>query len=76
MYCLKLILFFIIVLLILASLRIKTVMIGADEDNNKEKRGPPPTSIELMILCYVFSFIWTEIKQLYTEGLFEYLRDW
>ena len=63
-------------LLILASLRIKSVITGADEDNNKEKRGPPPTSIEWMIFCYVASFIWSEIKQLYNEGIIEYLRDW
>ena len=64
-----------IVLLILASLRIKSVLSNSDEDHNKEKRGPPPTSIELMIFCYVASFIWSEIKQLYNEGLIEYLRD-
>ena len=63
-------------LLILASLRIKSVLADSDEDNNKEKRGPPPTSIEWMIYFYVASFIWSEIKQLYSEGLIEYWRDW
>jgi len=65
-----------IVLLILASLRIRSVLADSVEDNNKEKRGPPPTSIEWMIYVYVASFIWSEIKQLYNEGLIEYLRDW
>lgn len=42
-------------LLILASLRIKSIITGLDEDDHKEKRGPPPTSIEWMIFCYVAS---------------------
>lgn len=70
--------YFLLVLLILASLRIKSVITGTDndEDHNKEKRGPSPTSVEWMIFCYVASFIWSEIKQLYNDGLISYLHDW
>ncbi|CAF0808879.1 unnamed protein product [Brachionus calyciflorus] len=65
-------------LLILASLRIESFLTGVEsmEDHNKEKRGPKPTSVEWMIFCYVASFVWSEIKQLYNEGLIEYLHDW
>jgi transient receptor potential cation channel subfamily C member 4 len=66
-------------LLILASLRIKTVITHDDDDmddkDNKEMRGPPPTSVEWLIFVYVASFIWSEIKQLYNDGLIEYLND-
>lgn len=48
----------------------------SESDNNKEKRGPTPTTIEWMIYVYVLSFIWNEIKQLWSSGLMEYLNDW
>ncbi|KAI3383674.1 hypothetical protein SNEBB_009258 [Seison nebaliae] len=46
------------------------------ERNKEERRGPPPTSIEWIIVAYVAGFIWAEIKQLYEEGWEEYLSDW
>lgn len=71
-----------LILLILASQRIKSVMTGPNDGNEHdnsikgEKRGPGPTSIELMIMVYVLGFIWAEIKQLYQEGIEEYLSNW
>jgi transient receptor potential cation channel subfamily C protein 4 len=44
-------------LLIMVSLRINTFVSGINEseEENKEKRGPPPTNVEWLILCYVAS---------------------
>ena len=42
-------------LLVLASLRINSILSENESDNNKEKRGPAPTSIEWLIFCYVAS---------------------
>jgi transient receptor potential cation channel subfamily C protein 4 len=44
-------------LLIMVSLRINTFVSGINEseEENKEKRGPPPTNVEWVILCYVAS---------------------
>ncbi len=45
-----------LVLLIMVSLRINSFLTGlSDEEENKEKRGPSPTNVEWMILCYVAS---------------------
>lgn len=78
-------------LLILASLRIDSIISLSNDDdktkdgpsrvqpayeNNKEKRGPVPTSVEWLIFIYVASFIWSEMKQLYSSGIIDYLNDW
>jgi transient receptor potential cation channel subfamily C protein 4 len=42
-------------LLIMVSLRINSFLTGMDENDNKEKRGPPPTNVEWIILIYVTS---------------------
>lgn len=39
------------------------------------KRGAPPTLIELMVLAWVIGLIWSEIKQLWELGLFDYMSD-
>lgn len=39
-------------------------------------QGPPPTTVEWMILPWVLGFIWTEIKQMWDSGLQDYLDDW
>jgi hypothetical protein len=53
--------------LILASLRIKVITGIVDEEdiknNNKEKRGPRPTSVEWMIFCYVASEYFVYLKK-------------
>ncbi len=91
------------VLLILTSLRIKSVMHYDTQDqiekSQSEKRGTHPTTIELIILAYVIGnqniswllnfhwnayclvnkkigFVWTEVKQLYQEGLEEYMSNY
>ena len=46
----------------MVSLRINSFLTGLDEkEENKEKRGPPPTKIEWIILCYVASNIYFSI---------------
>ena len=65
------------VLLILASLRMRNFFEDDSSDSNhKEKRGPTPTTIEWCIYIYVLSFIWNEIKQLWSSGVVDYLNDW
>uniref|UniRef100_A0A8C4I7P1 Transient receptor potential cation channel, subfamily C, member 4b n=1 Tax=Dicentrarchus labrax TaxID=13489 RepID=A0A8C4I7P1_DICLA len=39
-------------------------------------QGPPPTSVEWMILPWVLGFIWTEIKQMWDSGFQDYMDDW
>ncbi|XP_046891519.1 short transient receptor potential channel 4b [Hypomesus transpacificus] len=43
---------------------------------NPNRQGPMPTTVEWMILPWVLGFIWTEIKQMWTEGFQDYLHDW
>lgn len=67
-------------LLILASQRIEAIMrlSGTYEDScpdkkalKNERRGPPPTIIEWMIILWVFGLIWVEVKQVrFTSGVF------
>ncbi|XP_076591180.1 short transient receptor potential channel 4b [Chaetodon auriga] len=39
-------------------------------------QGPPPTTVEWMILPWVLGFIWTEIKQMWDSGFEDYIDDW
>ncbi len=43
----------------MVSLRINSFLTGGldEKEENKEKRGPPPTNVEWMILCYVASML-------------------
>lgn len=67
------------VLLALASQRIETNAFDIFGVNSSSKtitkRGAPPTLIELMVLAWVIGLIWSEIKQLWALGLFDYMSD-
>uniref|UniRef100_A0A674P0D3 Short transient receptor potential channel 4-like n=1 Tax=Takifugu rubripes TaxID=31033 RepID=A0A674P0D3_TAKRU len=39
-------------------------------------QGPPPTTVEWMILPWVLGFIWNEIKQMWDSGFQGYIDDW
>ncbi|CAF1233142.1 unnamed protein product [Rotaria sordida] len=67
---------FFLILLFVVSLRIDfaKVLSGIEEETN-ERRGPPPNPVEIAIMFYVAGFIWAEIKQLYQEGLHQYMAD-
>ncbi|CAF2578783.1 unnamed protein product [Rotaria sp. Silwood2] len=67
---------FFLILLFVVSLRIDfaKVLSGIEEESN-ERRGPPPNPVEIAIMFYVAGFIWAEIKQLYQEGLHQYMAD-
>ncbi|XP_044058953.1 short transient receptor potential channel 4b isoform X2 [Siniperca chuatsi] len=39
-------------------------------------QGPPPTTVEWIILPWVLGFIWTEIKQMWDSGFQDYIDDW
>nr|XP_046245716.1 short transient receptor potential channel 4b isoform X1 [Scatophagus argus] len=39
-------------------------------------QGPPPTTVEWMILPWVLGFIWAEIKQMWDSGFQDYIDDW
>ncbi|CAL8363953.1 unnamed protein product [Merluccius merluccius] len=57
-----------LLLLILASQHIVS--------NDPNRQGPPPTTVEWMILPWVIGFIWTEIKQMWDGGFQNYMNDW
>jgi len=40
-----------------------------------KERGSIPYPVELMIIMYIFSLVWAEIKALWSDGLFEYIKD-
>jgi len=75
---------FFLMLLALASQRIEMMLIQffgtawmrewLVEWKMKE-RGSIPYPVELMIIGYIFSLIWAEIKALWSDGLFEYIKD-
>ncbi|CAF4493895.1 unnamed protein product [Rotaria sp. Silwood1] len=67
---------FFLILLFVVSLRIDfgKLLSGIEEETN-ERRGPPPNPVEIAIMFYVAGFIWAEIKQLYQEGLHQYMAD-
>ncbi|CAF4574860.1 unnamed protein product [Rotaria socialis] len=67
---------FFLILLFVVSLRIDfgKLLSGIEAETN-EKRGPPPNPVEIAIMFYVAGFIWAEIKQLYQEGLHQYMAD-
>ncbi|XP_022246931.1 transient receptor potential-gamma protein-like, partial [Limulus polyphemus] len=68
-------------LLILASQRVESVMIGWLGTKPKQKnamvtkRGASPTIIEWMVLAWVAGLIWSEIKELWESGLTQYISD-
>ncbi|OWA53372.1 Transient receptor potential-gamma protein [Hypsibius exemplaris] len=67
-------------LLILASQRIESIVDMTDgqqtgSKSKNERRGPPPTFVEWMIVTWVAGLIWVEVKQLWDVGIYEYLHD-
>ncbi|CAM1302717.1 TRPC1 (predicted) [Pycnogonum litorale] len=67
-------------LLILASQRIETRFSiwrtpTTSSSEVTTKRGAQPTLVEWMILAWVMGLIWNEIKQLWEDGLMEYISD-
>ncbi|MEQ2257938.1 Short transient receptor putative channel 4, partial [Xenotaenia resolanae] len=58
-------------LLLLASQHIVTT-----EQDRQDRQGPPPTTVEWMILPWVLGFIWAEIKQMWDGGFQDYVHDW
>uniref|UniRef100_A0A8C9TUB8 Short transient receptor potential channel 4-like n=1 Tax=Scleropages formosus TaxID=113540 RepID=A0A8C9TUB8_SCLFO len=43
---------------------------------DKCNEGPAPTIVEWMILPWILGFVWTEIKQMWNDGLQDYIDDW
>ena len=41
----------------------------------KYERGSIPHPVELLVILWVNGYIWVEVKGLYKEGLFNYLKD-
>ncbi|KHN74212.1 Transient-receptor-potential-like protein [Toxocara canis] len=39
-------------------------------------RGPPPTTIETLVLIWVIGMLWSEVKQLWEEGFKKYIYQW
>ncbi|UJR21541.1 hypothetical protein I4U23_024626 [Adineta vaga] len=67
---------FFLILLFVVSLRIDFgKLLSGIEDEINERRGPPPNPVEIAIMFYVAGFIWAEIKQLYQEGIHQYMAD-
>ncbi|XP_036005488.1 short transient receptor potential channel 4b [Fundulus heteroclitus] len=62
-----------LLLLFLASQHINT---GDPQRQPANVQGPPPTTVEWMILPWVIGFIWAEIKQMWDSGLKDYMDDW
>ncbi|GFQ96127.1 transient receptor potential-gamma protein [Trichonephila clavata] len=75
---------FFLLLLIMASQRVETLVmewIGTDymlqkvRSDHEHERGKPPGIVESAIVLFVIGFVWAEIKQLWDEGLENYLCD-
>ncbi|KFM82010.1 Transient receptor hypothetical-gamma protein, partial [Stegodyphus mimosarum] len=75
---------FFLLLLIMASQRVETLLmqwIGTDfllekiRYDSEHERGKPPGLVESAIMFFVVGFVWAEIKQLWDEGLLNYLYD-
>ncbi|XP_055372723.1 transient-receptor-potential-like protein isoform X2 [Condylostylus longicornis] len=45
------------------------------EEEMKQNRGKGPTSLEVLVLLYVFAFVWEEIQEVYMQGIRNYLRN-
>ncbi|XP_069826042.1 short transient receptor potential channel 4-like [Dendropsophus ebraccatus] len=51
-------------------------LLQASQSGEKNNRpGPPPTTIEWMILPWVLGIIWAEIKQMWDGGFQDYIHD-
>ncbi|XP_041849779.1 short transient receptor potential channel 4b [Melanotaenia boesemani] len=71
-----------LLLLFLASQHIDSTHPGCQAPDlqhltaHPDLHGPPPTTVEWMILPWVIGFIWTEIKQMWDSGFEDYMDDW
>ncbi|CAG0918283.1 unnamed protein product [Notodromas monacha] len=71
---------FFLFLLILMSQRVEEKLLELvlgyqDHGGIKQQRGLGPTIVEAAVLLYIFGFLWEEIKELWSEGLVQYLDD-
>uniref|UniRef100_A0A094ZMW8 Transient-receptor-potential-like protein n=1 Tax=Schistosoma haematobium TaxID=6185 RepID=A0A094ZMW8_SCHHA len=62
-----------IFLLLIAS---TDTLTKTDLQRRSEIRGPDPNVIEMLILWWVIGFVWSEMKQIWEEGLKAYVRQW
>uniref|UniRef100_UPI00358FD986 short transient receptor potential channel 4-like n=1 Tax=Myxine glutinosa TaxID=7769 RepID=UPI00358FD986 len=46
------------------------------EKTDLNMQGPPPTTVEWLVLPWVIGFIWAEVKQMWDRGLLQYINDW
>ncbi|XP_066288340.1 transient-receptor-potential-like protein [Branchiostoma lanceolatum] len=51
-------------------------MASPREENMTNRRGPPPSTVEVIIVVYVAGLVWSECKQLWNMGLHLYIRDY
>ncbi|KAI1721291.1 transient receptor ion channel II domain-containing protein [Ditylenchus destructor] len=58
------------------SYREETGEIKGGGQNRASDRGPPPTVIEWLVLTWVLGMLWSEVKQLWEEGLYKYVYQW
>ncbi|KAL3314833.1 hypothetical protein Ciccas_006538, partial [Cichlidogyrus casuarinus] len=56
------------------------LILAALSDEYRDETGPgdvtKPTPIECVIVLYIAGFMWQQIKNLYTEGLKNFISDW
>lgn len=50
-------------------------MKSALEESMKKQRGNAPSKLEMIVLIYVLGFIWEETREIYREGIRNYLRN-
>ena len=72
------------VILILVSQRAEVQVIllfGTDamkttlEETMRKQRGNGPSMLEMIVVVYVLGFIWEETREIYSEGIRNYLRN-
>eukprot|EP00058_Branchiostoma_floridae_P025912 XP_002611402.1 hypothetical protein BRAFLDRAFT_210686 [Branchiostoma floridae] len=51
-------------------------MASPREENMTNRRGPPPSTVEVLIVFYVAGLVWSECKQLWNQGLHLFIRDY
>ncbi|XP_019647217.1 PREDICTED: transient-receptor-potential-like protein [Branchiostoma belcheri] len=51
-------------------------MASPREENMTNRRGPPPSTVEVLIVFYVAGLVWSECKQLWNLGLYLFIRDY
>ncbi|XP_078603414.1 transient-receptor-potential-like protein [Branchiostoma floridae x Branchiostoma japonicum] len=51
-------------------------MASPREENMTNRRGPPPSTVEVLIVFYVAGLVWSECKQLWNQGMHLFIRDY